>query len=62
LSAKPTPEEARAAALRERAQAAVEPLRRGRPLMLSYVVAPSEQMLRRTHRAAHAGVVAEPAP
>jgi hypothetical protein len=60
MSAKPTPEEARAA-LRERAQAAVEPLRRDRLLMLSCGVAPSEQMLRRTRRGAHTGVVAEPA-
>jgi hypothetical protein len=54
MSAKATPEEARAA-LRERARTAVELLRRkpqlNRLLVLSYVVAPSEQMLRHIQRA-----------
>jgi hypothetical protein len=61
LSAKPPPEEARAAS-RERTDAVLELLRRepqlDRLLVLSCVVAPGEQMPRRSQRAR---VEAEPA-
>ena len=63
MRAKPTPEERRAA-LRERAQAAVELLgrdpRRERLLLLSCVVAPGVQAPPRRQRA-HARAEAEPA-